>query len=41
VSQTTGNFPALYDNQKRKPKVTPLPIHKVIAPPMPKKKKGA
>jgi hypothetical protein len=31
MSQTSGNFPALYDNQRRKPK--PLPLHKVIAPP--------
>jgi len=40
VSQTTGNFPALYDNVKKKPKVTPLPIKKLLAPPPPKPKKG-
>ena len=40
MAQTTGVFPALTDNTRKKPKprVTPLPLHKILAPPPPKKK---
>lgn len=39
MSQTTGTFPALTDNvRKPKPKVTPLDLRKILAPPTPKKK---
>lgn len=42
MAQTTGTFPALSDNYKRKPKVkvTPLPIQKYLPPPPAPKKKG-
>jgi hypothetical protein len=41
MSQTRGTFDALYGNVKKKtPKVTPLPLKKILAPPPPPKKKG-
>jgi len=40
MSQTTGSFPALTDNVRKTPKLRPLPLKKILAPPPSPKKKG-
>jgi len=40
MSQVRDSFPALYDRVKKTPKVTPLPLKKLLAPPPTPKKKA-